>query len=258
MSYLRPLASVTLVNTKARRFSSGTPPTNCQRTSGCSSVSLLIGVSMRVTRPAASRSARWSWKSSRGPCRVVRARRASSAWSSIAMSLTLMPRPYHTHRAAAKAPNPLMNLEPGTTSSVGGRHVCSGTFQGRPRCRSARRHQDIWLRHLGDVERAGTGSKPSAALTRSGAGTAWHSARTPGAGQSAVDAREAGRPGAGDIFRTEHLHHAVVVSDQATDRQSRADVELSRHSRLRYAQLLRRCRGIARSRWQNDRHPRDA
>src|SRR5580704_9819040 len=37
-----------------------------------------------------------------------------------AMSLTLMPRPYHTRSAAAKAPNPLMNSEPGTTTSAGG------------------------------------------------------------------------------------------------------------------------------------------
>ena len=34
MSYLRPLESVTLVNRKARRWSSGMPPMNCQRTSG--------------------------------------------------------------------------------------------------------------------------------------------------------------------------------------------------------------------------------
>src|SRR5580693_2323849 len=222
MSYLRPLTSVTLVKTKARRLSSGTPPTNCQRTSGCSSVSLLIGVSMRVTRPAASRSARWSWKSRRGPLRAERARRASSAWSSIAMSLTLIPRPYHTASAADKAPNPLMNSEPGTTTAAGGRHVRSGAFQGRPRCHFARRHQDIWLRHFGDVERAGTGGKPSAAAARSRAGAARHGARALGARQSAVDAREAGFSSAGDFSRAEHLHHAIVVSGQATDRQGRA------------------------------------
>ena len=157
-----------------------------------------------------------------------------------AVSLRLIPRPYHTRRVAAKAPNPLMNSEPGTTTAAGGSHVRSGAFQGRPRCRSARCHQDIWLRHLGDVERTGTGSEPSAAIARSGAGAAWHGARPLGARQSAVAAREAGLSGAGDISRAEHLHHAVVVSDQATDRQSRADVELSRHSCLRHDQLLRR------------------
>src|SRR5580704_1629190 len=108
------------------------------------------------------------------------------------MSLVLMPRPYHTGCAADKAPNLLMNSEPGTTTAAGGRDVRTGAFQGRPRCRSARRHQDIWLRHFGDVERAGTGSKPSAAAARSRAGAAWHGARTFGARQSAVDAREAG------------------------------------------------------------------
>src|SRR6202035_3476133 len=104
-----------------------------------------------------------------------------------AMSLTLTPRPYHTRRAAAKAPTPLMNPHPGSRTSAGGRHVCAGSFQGRPRCRSARRHQDIWLRHLGDVGRAGTGSEPSAAVARSGASAAWHGARALGARQSAVD-----------------------------------------------------------------------
>ena len=67
MSYFLPLPSTTLVNRNARRLSSGRPPTNCQRTSGCSSVSLSIGRSMRVTSPAASSAARCCWKSSAGP-----------------------------------------------------------------------------------------------------------------------------------------------------------------------------------------------
>ena len=67
MSYFLPLPSTTLVNRNARRSSSGMPPTNCQRTSGCSSVSLSIGRSMRVTSPAASSAARCCWKSSAGP-----------------------------------------------------------------------------------------------------------------------------------------------------------------------------------------------
>jgi hypothetical protein len=45
-----------------------------------------------------------------------------------AMSLALRPQPYHTGCAAAKASNPLMNSEPGTTTSAGGSHVRSGTF----------------------------------------------------------------------------------------------------------------------------------
>src|SRR5258708_5825342 len=47
------------------------PPRNCQRTSGCSSVSLSIGRSMRTRRPRASRSARCVWKSPAG--RALRA-----------------------------------------------------------------------------------------------------------------------------------------------------------------------------------------
>ncbi len=57
----------TLVNKNARRSSSSSPPWNCQRTSGCSSVSLLIARSMRRSRPCASSRARCSWKSSGGP-----------------------------------------------------------------------------------------------------------------------------------------------------------------------------------------------
>jgi hypothetical protein len=45
--------SVTLVNTNALRSFSGIPPRNCQRTSGCSSVSLLIGRSTCTRSPAA-------------------------------------------------------------------------------------------------------------------------------------------------------------------------------------------------------------
>src|SRR5262249_5292450 len=68
MSYWRPAPSVTLVNRKARRASSPRPPWNCQRTSGCNSVFLSIGRSMRTSRPCASSSARCSWKSFGGAC----------------------------------------------------------------------------------------------------------------------------------------------------------------------------------------------
>ena len=51
MSYLRPLLSVTLVNRKALRSFSAMPPRNCQRTSGCISVSLLIGPRDRDQEP---------------------------------------------------------------------------------------------------------------------------------------------------------------------------------------------------------------
>jgi hypothetical protein len=67
MSYFLPLPSTTLVNRNARRLFSGMPPTNCQRTSGCNSVSLSIVRSIRVTSPAASSAARCCWKSSAGP-----------------------------------------------------------------------------------------------------------------------------------------------------------------------------------------------
>src|SRR4051812_11409039 len=67
------------------------PPTNCQRTSGCSSVSLSIGRSMRVTRPAASSAARCVWKSSAGPLILPDTPRWPG-WSSMALLLVLLPR----------------------------------------------------------------------------------------------------------------------------------------------------------------------
>src|SRR6478609_9756914 len=63
MSYLRPLESVTLVNRKALRSFSAMPPRNCQRTSGCISVSLLIGRSTVMSSPAASSAFRCSCRS---------------------------------------------------------------------------------------------------------------------------------------------------------------------------------------------------
>src|SRR3954471_9562899 len=56
MSYLRPRASTTFSNRNALRWLSGSPR-NCSRTSGCSSVSLLIGVVTRTSLPACSRPA---------------------------------------------------------------------------------------------------------------------------------------------------------------------------------------------------------
>ncbi len=53
MSYLRPLLSTTFSNRKALRAVSGNPR-NCKRTSGCSSVSLLIGLVTRISLPARS------------------------------------------------------------------------------------------------------------------------------------------------------------------------------------------------------------
>src|ERR1700722_9205080 len=50
-----------------------------------------------------------------------------------AMSLTLMPRPYHTRGAADKARGLLMNSLPGPQTSTGGSHVRASAFQGRPR-----------------------------------------------------------------------------------------------------------------------------
>src|SRR3954466_3616375 len=90
MSYFLPLPSITLVNRNARRLSSGMPPTNCQRPSGCSSVSLSIGRSIRVTSPAASSAARCCWKSSAGPL-VLPAAPRLSVWSSIRLLLVLLP-----------------------------------------------------------------------------------------------------------------------------------------------------------------------
>src|SRR5438477_11948175 len=54
MSYLRPRESTTFSNRKAWRWRSGRPR-NCSRTSGCSSVSLLIGIVTRTSLPARSR-----------------------------------------------------------------------------------------------------------------------------------------------------------------------------------------------------------
>src|SRR5262249_39071455 len=53
MAYLRPFASVTFSNRNALRWDSGSPR-NCRRTSGCSSVSLLIGTVTRTSLPAFS------------------------------------------------------------------------------------------------------------------------------------------------------------------------------------------------------------
>src|ERR1700722_1315991 len=63
MSYLRFLLSTTLVNRKALRSFSSMPPRNCQRTSGCISVSLLMGRSTVTSRPALSSARRWSRRS---------------------------------------------------------------------------------------------------------------------------------------------------------------------------------------------------
>src|SRR5882757_6711163 len=54
MSYLRPRESITFSNRKALRWLSGSPR-NCSRTSGCNSVSLLIGMVTRMSLPACSR-----------------------------------------------------------------------------------------------------------------------------------------------------------------------------------------------------------
>ena len=51
---LMPLESTTLVNRKALRSFSSMPPRNCQRTSGCISVSLLISRSTVTSSPASS------------------------------------------------------------------------------------------------------------------------------------------------------------------------------------------------------------
>src|SRR3954466_3443606 len=63
MSYLRPLLSVTLENRNALRSFSAMPPRNCQRTSGCISVSLLIARCTRMSSPALSRASRCSCRS---------------------------------------------------------------------------------------------------------------------------------------------------------------------------------------------------
>src|SRR6202790_4626509 len=52
MSKRRPLESVGCVNRNALRSPSGMPPRYCQRTSGCISVSLLIGSSITCRKPA--------------------------------------------------------------------------------------------------------------------------------------------------------------------------------------------------------------
>ena len=53
MSKRRPLESVGWVNRNALRSGSGMPPRYCQRTSGCISVSLLIGSSTTTSRSGA-------------------------------------------------------------------------------------------------------------------------------------------------------------------------------------------------------------
>src|SRR5690348_848644 len=63
MSYLRPLLSVTLEKRNAFRSFSAMPPRNCQRTSGCISVSLLIARGTRISRPALSSASRCSCRS---------------------------------------------------------------------------------------------------------------------------------------------------------------------------------------------------
>src|SRR6266404_8106131 len=63
MSYLRPLLSVTLVKRNALRSFSAMPPRNCQRTSGCISVSLFIGRVTRMRSPAASSAFRCACRS---------------------------------------------------------------------------------------------------------------------------------------------------------------------------------------------------
>src|SRR5580765_6225830 len=63
MSYLRPLLSVTWLNRNALRSFSAMPPRNCQRTSGCISVSLLMARWTRISSPALSNASRCSCKS---------------------------------------------------------------------------------------------------------------------------------------------------------------------------------------------------
>src|SRR5438270_10128841 len=63
MSYLRPLLSTTLVKRNALRSFSAMPPRNCQRTSGCISVSLFIGRVTRMSSPAASSALRCACRS---------------------------------------------------------------------------------------------------------------------------------------------------------------------------------------------------
>ena len=48
--------------------------------------------------------------------------------------------------------------------------------------------------------------------------------------------------GAGDLPGPGRLHHAVLVCDQARERQGRADLELRRDPRLRPGRVLRRRR----------------
>src|SRR3990172_153135 len=63
MSNLRPLLSVMLVNRNALRSSSRWRPRNCQRTSGCISVSLLILRSTTIRSPAFFKASICSWRS---------------------------------------------------------------------------------------------------------------------------------------------------------------------------------------------------
>src|SRR5262249_33338610 len=79
-----------------RRCSSGSPPWNCQRTSGCNSESLSIGRSTRTSRPSASSAARCVWKSSAGPAEADPTAPTRAGWSSMATH-------YHGRRHGASA-----------------------------------------------------------------------------------------------------------------------------------------------------------
>src|ERR1700722_1802489 len=80
----------------------------------------------------------------------------------------------------------------GSGVSTGENNVRSCTLQGRSDSGAARRHQEIWLRHIGDVERTGAGGEPSAAAARSRTGAARNGAGPFRARQSAMAAGEAG------------------------------------------------------------------
>src|SRR4051812_42554061 len=76
IEYLRPCALTTFVNRNALRCASSMPPTNCQRTSACSSASLSIGSSIVSSSPCA-------FSASRCACRSGYGRVESVIWGSL-------------------------------------------------------------------------------------------------------------------------------------------------------------------------------
>src|SRR5215467_65352 len=105
MSNLRPCASVTFSNRKALRWLSGNPR-NCSRTSGCSSVSLLIGTVTRTSLPACSSPSTY----------LPRVGQYDAVIANVPVFVTLAGYPWRTRMRAASAP--MRGVQQGTGSTA--------------------------------------------------------------------------------------------------------------------------------------------